>query len=154
MTVPEIAQWRRVDVATVRQDRQRFRDVWPARVGSRRSGGRGRPELEYDAAEIKRMYLQVRPVAARRAADRDPAGGWDLDEIVDAETAAGRLKVRPNTFRMYPAVYAGTANPFPSEVPGGGWRWRDLASWKRNCPGSGRRGQGTAQDRNLAAETA
>ena len=149
MTVPEIAEWRGVDEETVRQDRYRFRDAWPAPAGTRRSGGRGRPLFEYDAATVKVLYRHERPHAIRRA--EPPEDGWDPAELVDGETAAARLGVAWNTFRMYPRNYAQAPNPFPAPDPRGPFPWGVIADWKRRCPGSGRRGQATTGDVALAA---
>jgi len=144
MTVPEIAAWRGVDEETVRQDRYRFRDAWPAPAGTRPSGGRGRPLLEYDAATVKVLYRHERPHAIRRA--EPPGDGWDPAGLVDGQTAAARLGVAWNTFRMYPRNYARTSNPFPAPDPRGPFPWGVIADWKRRCPGSGRRDQATMDD--------
>jgi hypothetical protein len=139
MTMPELAAWRGVELSTARQDRYRRRDEWPAPVGSRLNGGRGRPELEYPAVALRALY-------PRPDLDR-----WDRVEIVDAETARDRLKVAWNTFRMYRAVYEGTANPFPAADEQGRWHWGVIADWKRRCPGSGRRKPGPAVASPVAA---
>src|SRR5215813_13545779 len=114
MTVPEIAEWRGVSILTVRRDRGRWRD-WPRPAGSRRLGGRGRPELEYETSAIVELYERRRPSSAKRArweAARR-SSGWRDDDRVDGDEAGARLGVSWHTFRMYPVSYQGTSNPFP-----------------------------------------
>ena len=121
MTVPDIAAWRRVSVATVRNDRYRLRAAWPAPVGTRRIGGRGRPELEYDAAAVRALYARERPQAVKRTADYDPSGQWDRAEIVDGHVAAVRLDVAWNASACTRrSTWTQTTRSRPNSPAGGG----------------------------------
>src|SRR5262245_9437771 len=132
VTVLEIAESRGVSVLTVRRDRARFPN-WPHPSGSRpRPGRRGRPELEYPTPAIAALYSRMRPASARHAQLEAAQRGrrWKADDRVGGPTAATRLGVGWNTFRLYSATYKGTANPFPTAGADGKWRWGDLTAWK------------------------
>lgn len=112
VTIPEIAEWRGVSVYVIRFDRANH-EGWPEPVGAR-PVPRGRPMHEYDARDIVRFFRakeQASPQARRGVRHRP--GRWSATRRVDDETIAERLGLSWHTVRSYPAVYAGTANPFP-----------------------------------------
>ena len=139
VTVREIAAARGISVRTVRRYYCRS-SRWPPHVGTRHGGGRGRPELEWDAAAIDAFFRWKEAASAqgRRGPRRRP-GDWDLDELVDAATAAGRLDITGSAFRGYVAGTRGSRNPLPPPVIPGRWRWGDIVKWDDQRPGSGNR---------------
>jgi hypothetical protein len=137
VTVAEIAAARGISVRTVRRHHCSS-SRWPRAVGTRPSGDRGRPPLEWDAAAVDDFYRWKEAASAqgRRGPRRRP-GEWDLGELVGAATAAERLHITESALRGYVAGTKGSRNPFPPPVIPGRWRWGDIVKWDDRRPGSG-----------------
>jgi hypothetical protein len=112
VTIPEIAAWRGVSVYVIRFDRANHKG-FPGPAGTR-PVPRGRPMLEYRARDVKDFYRSKEQASpqARRGVRHRP-GRWSPGRRVDDLTIAQRLGLSYHTVRSYPAVYAGTSNPFP-----------------------------------------
>ncbi|MFF5265357.1 hypothetical protein ACFY4C_41285 [Actinomadura viridis] len=146
LTIHEIAEQQGLSVHTVKLHRGKNQEMWQGwEVGERRvPGRRGRPEKEYDAAEVARFYderEQASPQGKRGPKRR--SGVYDPEEIVGWETIAERLGINEDTARGYPSRYARGSNPFPQHIRRGRYRWGDIVAWDDRRGKSGRPGPRT-----------
>jgi hypothetical protein len=149
VTAHEIAAERGDSVYTVRGHRRSKK--WPHSTGTRRTGARQRPELEYLAADVDTFYRWKEAGSAQARRGPRHTGDWDPGEVVDGPTIAERLGITWSAWRGYPALFKDSGNPVPAPVKRGWWRWGDIAGWDGRRQGSGNRLPRDAREGQLAS---